>query len=72
MLGVTTPEMVAAIFNQGAIGSLPVGGGLSPEKTIELIAKTRTLTNYPFAVNFFTNPLPEKPNKYYLNPCKIF
>src|SRR5215210_1505392 len=62
MLGVTTPEMVAVISNLGGLGSLPVGG-LSPEKTIELIRKTKTLTQSPFAVNLFTNPLPKKPNK---------
>ena len=53
MLGVTTPEMVAAISNGGALGSLPVGG-LPPDKTGELIRKTRTLTGKPFAVNLFT------------------
>lgn len=62
MLGVTTPEMVAVISNQGGLGSLPVGG-LSPEKTIQLIRKTKALTQSPFAVNLFTNPLPKHPNK---------
>ena len=62
MLGITTPEMIAAIANQGGLGSLPAGG-LPPEKTIELIQKTKALTQAPFAVNLFTNPLPEKPNK---------
>ena len=62
MLGVTTPEMVAAISNHGGLGSLPVGG-LPPEKTIELIRKTKTLTQSPFAVNLFTNHLPKTANK---------
>src|SRR5437762_6552267 len=62
MLGVTSPEMVAAISNQGGLGSLPVGG-LAPEKTIELIQKTKALTDSPFAVNLFTNPLPKKQDK---------
>src|SRR5205085_9417892 len=53
MLGVTSPEMVASISNRGALGSLPVGG-LSPDKTSELIRKTKTLTDKPFAVNLFT------------------
>jgi nitronate monooxygenase len=62
MLGVTTPEMVAAISNQGGLGSLPVGG-LSPEKTIGLIQKTKSLTQSPFAVNLFSNTLPQQPIK---------
>jgi nitronate monooxygenase len=54
MLGVTTPAMVAAISNNGGLGSLPVGG-LSPEKTAELIRHTKELTNKPFAVNLFAD-----------------
>lgn len=57
MLGVTTPEMVAAISNAGALGSLPVGG-LAPEKTLELIQQTKKLTSKPFAVNVFANSIP--------------
>ncbi|MES1216718.1 MAG: nitronate monooxygenase, partial [Bacteroidota bacterium] len=52
MLGVTTPEMVASISNEGGLGSLPVGG-LSPETTKELIKKTKALSGKPFAVNLF-------------------
>ncbi|WP_221390878.1 nitronate monooxygenase family protein [Dyadobacter sp. NIV53] len=58
MLGVTTPEMVAAISNEGGLGSLPVGL-LSPEATLELIQKTKTLTDKPFAVNLFAHEVPE-------------
>jgi nitronate monooxygenase len=58
MLGVTTPEMVAAISENGGLGSLPVGG-LSPDRTRELIRKTKSLTHKPFAVNLFTNGVPE-------------
>ncbi|GAB3697516.1 nitronate monooxygenase family protein [Spirosoma flavus] len=54
MLGVTTPAMVAAIANEGGLGSLPVGG-LSPQKTAELIRQTKAKTNKPFAVNLFTH-----------------
>lgn len=54
MLGVTSPEMVAAISNSGGLGSLPVGG-LPPEKTRELIQKIKVLTKKPFAVNLFVN-----------------
>jgi nitronate monooxygenase len=55
MLGVTTPAMVAAVSNAGALGSLPVGG-LSPERTRELIRSTKELTDQPFAVNLFAHP----------------
>jgi len=57
MLGVTTPQMVAAISNAGALGSLPAGG-LPPDKTLAVIRDTKSLTNKPFAVNVFANPIP--------------
>ena len=57
MLGVTSPEMVAAVSLSGGLGSLPVGG-LSPLKTLELIKKTKMLMDGPFAVNLFTNVMP--------------
>src|SRR3982750_2026662 len=62
MLGVTTPEMVAAISNAGALGSLPVGG-LPPDRTLALIQQTKNLTNRPFAVNLFANNLPSSVNE---------
>lgn len=58
MLGITTPAMVAAISNAGALGSLPVGG-LPVDKTIELIQQTKALTDKPFAVNLFAHDIPE-------------
>ena len=57
MLGVSTPEMVAAVSNEGGLGSLPVGL-LSPEKTRELIRKTKMLTDKPFVVNLFAHEIP--------------
>lgn len=57
MLGVTTPEMVAAVSNEGGLGSLPVGLQ-SPEKTLDLIRKTKALTDKPFAVNLFAHDMP--------------
>ena len=56
MLGITSPEMVAEISNSGGLGSLPIGG-LSPEKTLELIQKTKSLTLKPFAVNLFAHDI---------------
>ncbi len=57
MLGVSTPEMAAAISNAGGLGSLAVGG-LSPQKTEELIHRTKELTTRPFAVNLFAHDIP--------------
>lgn len=57
MLGVSTPEMAAAVSNEGGLGSLAVGG-LSPKITQQLIRKTKSLTNHPFAVNLFAHQLP--------------
>ena len=62
MLGVTTPAMVAAVSNAGALGSLPVGG-LSPDRTRELIHATKALTNRPFAVNLFAHAPAGEVNK---------
>lgn len=58
MLGVSTPEMAAAVSNEGGLGSLAVGG-LSPELTRQLIRKTKSLTDKPFAVNLFAHAVPE-------------
>jgi len=57
MLGVTTPAMVAAAADSGCLGSLAVGG-LSPQRTAELIRSTRALTARPFAVNLFVYEIP--------------
>ena len=57
MLGVSTPEMAAAVSEAGGLGSLAVGG-LSPEVTRNLIRQTRALTGKPFAVNLFTHHVP--------------
>jgi nitronate monooxygenase len=58
MLGVSTPEMAAAVSNEGGLGSLPIGG-LSPDASAELINKTKTLTAKPFSINFFAHDIPE-------------
>jgi nitronate monooxygenase len=57
MLGVTSPEMVAAISNGGGLGSLPLGG-LTAELARKLIRQTKELTDKPFAVNLFTYTIP--------------
>ena len=57
MLGVTTPEMVAAVSNGGALGSLPIGG-LSPGAARELIRKVKQLTSGRYSVNLFAHRVP--------------
>ncbi|MEK6450571.1 MULTISPECIES: NAD(P)H-dependent flavin oxidoreductase [Myroides] len=56
MLGVTSPEMVAAVCNAGAIGTLSLGR-LPIAICEELILKTKSLTNCPFIVNLFLHPI---------------
>ncbi|GAA4466761.1 nitronate monooxygenase family protein [Nemorincola caseinilytica] len=69
MLGVSTPQMAAAISNAGGLGSLAVGG-LSPQRTTDLIRATRALTDKPFAVNFFAHDIPV-PDKEQVAPMKM-
>lgn len=59
MFGVSTPQMVAAAANMNILGTLPLGD-LPASKCIELIRKTKQLTEKPFAVNLFLHPLPER------------
>jgi nitronate monooxygenase len=58
MFGVGTPEMVASANRAGCLGSLALAD-LSAEKSVELIRKTRKLTDQPFAVNIFVHQIPE-------------
>ncbi|HJT52862.1 MAG TPA: DUF561 domain-containing protein [Candidatus Angelobacter sp.] len=57
--GPSTPELVAAVSNAGGLGSLAAAYS-SPEKITEDIAKIRTLTKRPFAVNLFS-PAAQEP-----------
>ncbi|KAA1174125.1 nitronate monooxygenase [Marinobacter salinexigens] len=52
MVGVSTPELAAAVSNAGGLGSIGIGAS-STEKARELISATRALTNKPFNVNVF-------------------
>ncbi len=58
MLGVATPEMVAAAARTGILGALPLGD-LPAEKCIETIHAARKLTDKTFAVNIFVHEIPE-------------
>jgi nitronate monooxygenase len=55
--GATTPELVAAVCNAGALGSLG-GGYLSPAELEKSIRQIKSFTSRPFAVNLFA-PCPE-------------
>lgn len=62
MFGVSTPEMTAVAAKAGCLGSLALAD-LSAEKSVELIRKTKKLTNQPFAVNIFVHHIPEITNE---------
>jgi nitronate monooxygenase len=55
--GPTTPRLVAATSNAGALGSLG-GAYMAPGELREAITQTKALTQRPFAVNLFV-PAPE-------------
>jgi nitronate monooxygenase len=55
MASVTTPELVAAVSNAGALGSLGAAM-LPPDALRAAIATVRSLTDRPFAVNLFAWP----------------
>jgi nitronate monooxygenase len=55
--GATTPELVAAVSNAGALGSLG-GAYLDPRALEAAIRQVKVLTRRPFAVNLFA-PCPE-------------
>ena len=57
MVGVSTPELAAAVSNAGALGSIGLGGSTAAQAR-ELIRKTRALTNAPFNVNLFCHRPP--------------
>jgi nitronate monooxygenase len=52
---ITTPELVAAVSNAGALGILGASR-LTPEQTQDQIRRIKTLTNQPFGVNLLIAP----------------
>ncbi|MDG9925913.1 MULTISPECIES: nitronate monooxygenase [unclassified Pseudomonas] len=52
MVGVSTPQLAAAVSEAGGLGSLGLGAS-TPVQARELIAQTRTLTDKPFNLNLF-------------------
>ncbi len=57
--GPSTPELVAAVSNTGAIGSL-AAGMLQPDELKKAIRQIRELTRRPFNVNLFVFPPPRQ------------
>lgn len=55
--GATTPELVAAVSNAGALGSL-AGSLLSPSVLRTQVERIRGLTDRPFVLNFFVQKTP--------------
>lgn len=59
--GPSSPQLVAAVCEAGALGSLACGM-LSPEQIVQQTQQIRTLTQKPFAMNFFILPEPTPPD----------
>lgn len=57
--GITSPELVAAVSNAGALGSLGAGY-MQPEEIRKVIRQIKSLTKKPFNVNLF---VPESEHK---------
>ena len=52
MVGVSTPQLAAAVSNAGALGSIGLGASTAVQGR-EMIRQTRALTDRPFNVNLF-------------------
>jgi nitronate monooxygenase len=52
MVGVSTPQLAAAVSNAGALGSIGIGAS-SPAQAEAMIKQTRALTDRAFNVNVF-------------------
>jgi nitronate monooxygenase len=58
--GLTTPELVAAVCNAGALGSL-AAAYLTPEQILEEVRSIRALTDKPLNINLFAGGYEMKP-----------
>jgi nitronate monooxygenase len=56
--GSSTPALVAAVSNAGALGSL-AGSLLTPDKLAHQVSEIRALTSQPFLVNLFVQQAPQ-------------
>lgn len=55
--GACTPELVAAVSNAGALGSL-AGSALAPSVLVDQVREIRAQTSKPFLVNLFVQDVP--------------
>lgn len=55
MMGVTTPEMVAAFSNAGGLGVMPCGV-MTGEEILQSVGKIKGMTSKPFALNLRVPP----------------
>lgn len=55
--GACTPELVAAVSNAGALGSV-AASLLAPATIVEQVGRIRALTDRPFLLNFFVQGIP--------------
>jgi nitronate monooxygenase len=69
--GTTTPALVAAVSNAGALGSIGAAY-LSAEQISESIAAVRQLTDRPFGVNLFVAPPAADAPAWDANPMLAF
>lgn len=69
--GTTTPELVAAVSNAGALGSIGAAY-LGPEQIAESIAAVRRLTSRPFCVNLFVPGQIPDPSSWDAEPMVSF
>jgi nitronate monooxygenase len=69
--GTTTPELVAAVSNAGALGSIGAAY-LNPDQIREAIAAVRQLTSRPFCVNLFVAQRPPDPSTWDADPMLSF
>ncbi len=65
--GITTPELVASVSNNGGLGSIGAAY-MQPEALQKLIQAVKQLTDKPFAVNLF---VPEPGDQIYNDQTKI-
>ncbi len=68
--GATTPELVAAVSNAGALGSLGAAY-MTPEDLRTAIHAIKNKTNQPFQVNLFTPPIIPHPIPDQSKMCSI-
>ncbi|AUZ05358.2 MULTISPECIES: NAD(P)H-dependent flavin oxidoreductase [Vitreoscilla] len=69
--GASSPQLVAAACEAGALGSLACGI-LSPEQMVQQAQHIRTLTQHAFAMNLFILPEPTPPSAPSLQAAKLW